>query len=125
MAESQEKYKRRRGRGRDMAYPIFGILLNGVVVGQSMRAVSNLRHKYQIKPPSISSHDDMNDEEKQRWARTYRAQINCIEWFALTSPIFIGGAIIGKKAFGPYGKYVPKFLGVCSILNAYFRYQVI
>ena len=114
----------RRERARGIVYPVFGVLLNAYVVGQSMRGVGKLRHQFQIRAPSVEPHEDMNDEEKQLWYRTYRAQVNSIEWFALTSPLFIGGAIVGKKAFGPYGKYVPRFLGVCSILNAYYRYKV-
>ena len=115
---------RGRGRGRDMVYPFFGVLLNAYVVGEAMRAVGKCRHQFQIRPPSIGPHEDMDEEEKQLWYRTYRAQVNCIEWFALTTPVYLGGALIGRKAFGSYGKYLPKFFGVCSILNAYYRYKV-
>eukprot|EP00484_Ammonia_sp_Unknown_P001504 CAMPEP_0197020494 /NCGR_PEP_ID=MMETSP1384-20130603/1295_1 /TAXON_ID=29189 /ORGANISM="Ammonia sp." /LENGTH=185 /DNA_ID=CAMNT_0042448127 /DNA_START=31 /DNA_END=588 /DNA_ORIENTATION=+ len=118
-------HKGGRTRGRDMVYPIFGVLLNALVVGQAMQAVGKCRHKYQIKAPSIEPHDDMKEEEKQEWRRTYRAQVNSVEWFSLTSPVFIAGSMIGKKAFGEYGKYVPRFLGACSILNAYFRYKYV
>ena len=115
---------RGRGRGgRALAYPVFVVLCNAYVVAQSMRAVGALRHKFSIKPPLSEPNDDMNEDEKMLWRRTYRAQTNCIEWFALTTPIFVGGAMVGKAAFGCYGKYVPRFLGACSILNAFFRYK--
>eukprot|EP01083_Nonionella_stella_P223420 796263_1 len=108
-----DKHKHRR-RGRDMVYPIFGVLCNGLVVAESMKAVGKLRHQFQIKSPSVEPNEDMKEEEKQRWYRTYRAQCNCIEWFSLTSPIFIGAALVSKKAFGSYGKYANKVLGICS-----------
>eukprot|EP01083_Nonionella_stella_P214166 771853_1 len=113
----------KKRNGYDIVYPVFGVLCNAYVVAESMRAVGKLRHKFVIRAPSIEPHDDMKEGEKQRWYRTYRAQVNCVEWFSLTSPVFIGGALVGKEAFGSYGKYVPGVLGAISVLNAYYRYR--
>ena len=113
-----------RKPGRDFVYPFAGILLNAYVVSQAMRAVGKLRHRFAIKPPSIEPTSSMNEEEKALWQRTYRAQINCMEWFSLTTPVFLGGAMVGPLAFGEYGKYVPRVLGAFSILNAYYRHKV-
>merc|ERR1712013_61402 len=113
----------RGGRGRGMVYPVFGIMCNAFVVIKSMKAVGSLRHRFAIKAPSTEPNSDMDEDEKQLWYRTYRAQVNCVEWFSLTSPIFLGGAMISKKAFGPYGKYAPYAIGGLSVLHAYFRNQ--
>jgi hypothetical protein len=62
----------------------------------------------------------MNESEKQHWYRVYRAQTNCIEYFSITTPIFVAGAFLGNNAFG---KYAARTMGTLAIANAFFRYK--
>ena len=67
MAEQQGRGRGRGKKMKAMAYPVFGVICEAIVVASSMSAVGKLRHKYQIKPPSCEPHDDMNTEEKALW----------------------------------------------------------
>lgn len=115
------KGKHRRCCRTELVYPIVGVLANAIVIVMSMRKVGKLRSLYSIRPPSCDPPPDCTEDNKQKWYCAWRAQQNCIEWFSLTTPIFVAGAFLAQKAFG---KWATRAIGVCSIANAVFRYGV-
>lgn len=111
---------------REMAWPALGILANGLVVADAFRYVAQHRSQFGIKPPSTEATETMNDEEKEKWRCVYRAQVNSVEWFTLTTPIFLIGAstlymTLKDIKNGQYSKYGPRLVGILALLYAKYR----
>ena len=115
---------------RELAWPSLGVLANAMVCAQAMGAVSKHRNKFSIKAPSIEATPDMSDQDKLKWNCVYRAQVNQLEWFALTTPLFYISSVTfyiilnDNEKTKKYGKYGPRVIGILALLFSYFRKQV-
>ena len=106
---------------RSLAWPGLGILANAVVMFRSQWIVGGLRSRLNITAPSVEPSDDVSEEDKAEWRRAFRAQTNCLEWFALSCPLTMVAAGFACMVHGPWA---PRLIGVCSLLHAWFRFQV-